>query len=217
MPMFLEFIDALAAEMKRELPGWEAQKRMISGRPYMDMELINSKNPKQSGVLVWLYPENDEVFTRLILRTAYNGVHSAQVGFPGGTKEEKDANLWETAVREAHEEVGIIPGQIKYVGALTPLYIPPSNFWVEPFIAMSEHAMTAKIQAEEVQHTIDFNVRLLLDPIIKGEKEIVRSGTTLKMKTPFYDIGGHTVWGATAMMLSEMEELLRRVDEKLGK
>lgn len=215
--MFLEFIDFLTAEMKLGLPGWEAQKLMISGRPYMDMELIASKKPKQSGVLVWLYPENDEVFTRLILRTEYKGVHSAQVGFPGGTKEETDTDLWQTAIREAHEEVGLILENIKYVGALTPLYIPPSNFWVEPFIGMSEQKMPPIIQASEVQHTIDFNLRELIDPKIKGEKLIVRSGTSMTMETPYYNIKGHTVWGATAMMLSEIEELLRRVYSRKAK
>src|ERR1700722_15002293 len=175
MPMFLEFIDILTDEIRLGLPGWEAQRRMISGRPKMDLELISRKNPRQSSVLVWLYPDNDEIYTRLILRTAYKGVHSAQVAFPGGTKEEYDTDLWQTALREAHEEVGLLPEKIKLVGELSPVYIPPSNFWVQPYIGMSENNMPVIIQETEVQHTIDINVRQLLDPKIKEEKLIMRS------------------------------------------
>src|ERR1700729_4069173 len=99
MPMFLEFINRLSAEIKAGLPGWEAQRLMISGRPKMDLEAIAKKSPRQSGVLIWLYPQGEEVFTRLILRTEYKGVHSGQIAFPGGTKEESDIDLWHTALR----------------------------------------------------------------------------------------------------------------------
>jgi hypothetical protein len=214
--MFLEFIDILTDEIRHGLPGWEAQKLMISGRSKMDLELIAKKNPRQSSVLVWLYPENEEIYTRLILRTEYKGVHSAQVAFPGGTKEETDVNLWQTALREAHEEVGLLPERIKYVGELSPVYIPPSNFWVQPYIGMSEEKMPAIIQKTEVQYSMDVNLRLLIDPKIKEEKLIMRSGSDTETKTPYYNIEGHTVWGATAMMLSELEELLRRVYKRMG-
>ncbi len=213
--MFLRFIDVLKSEMKLGLPGWEAQQRMISGRPKIDMDAIAKKNPRQSSVLVWLYPQGDEIYTRLILRTAYKGVHSAQVAFPGGTKEEYDTDLWQTALREAHEEVGILPNEVNYVGELSPVYIPPSNFWVQPYIGMSEHTMPAIIQVTEVQYAIEVNVRLLIDPIIKEEKLILHSNTASEIKTPYYNIEGHTVWGATAMMLSELEELLRRVYKRM--
>ncbi len=213
--MFLEFIDILTDEIRLGLPGWEAQQRMISGRPKMDLELIAKKNPRQSSVLVWLYPDNEDIYTRLILRTAYKGVHSAQVAFPGGTKEETDTNLWQTALREAHEEVGLLPEKIKFVGELSPVYIPPSNFWVQPYIGMSENNMPAIIQETEVQHTIDINVRQLLDPKIKEEKLILHSNSSAEIKTPYYNIAGHIVWGATAMMLSELEELLKRVYKRM--
>jgi 8-oxo-dGTP pyrophosphatase MutT (NUDIX family) len=208
--MFLEFIDRLSTEIKSGLPGWEVQVRMISGRPKVDLDEARKRNAKQSSVLVWLYPKDKEIYTRLILRTEYKGVHSAQVAFPGGTKEETDIDLWHTALREAKEEVGLPPEQIKYVGELSPVYIPPSNFWVQPYIGMSEEVFPPVINTSEVQKTIDINIKLLLDPSIKEEKTIVRSDS-IGIKTPYYNIQGHTVWGATAMMLSEFEELIRRV------
>jgi 8-oxo-dGTP pyrophosphatase MutT (NUDIX family) len=213
--MFLEFIDILTDEISHGLPGWEAQRRMVSGRPKIDLDAVAKKNPRQSAVLVWLYPENDEIFTRLILRTAYKGVHSAQVAFPGGTKEEFDATLWQTALREAHEEVGVLPEQVKYIGELSPVYIPPSNFWVQPYIGMSEKSMPAIIQETEVQKAFDVNLLQLVDPKIKEEKLIMHSGSETGINTPYYNIEGYVVWGATAMMLSELEELLRRVYKRM--
>ena len=208
--MFLEFINKLSSEIKAGLPGWEAQRRMISGRPQMDLDAIAKKNPRQSSVLVWLYPKGEEVFTRLILRTEYKGVHSAQIAFPGGTKEESDKDLWQTALREANEEVGLPPEKIIRVGELSPVYIPPSNFWVQPYIGMSEEFFSPIIDPVEVQKAIEVNIKVLLDPSVKEEKTIIRSDT-LSIATPYYNIQGYTVWGATAMMLSEFEELIRRV------
>jgi len=213
--MFLEFIDILKSEIGLGLPGLDAQKKMITGRPDLSPEVIAQRNPKQSSVLVWLYPQGDDIYTRLILRTAYKGVHSAQMAFPGGTKEEYDTDLWQTALREAHEEVGILPDEVKYVGALSPVYIPPSNFWVQPYMGMTEHNIPAVIQVTEVQYAIDFDVRLLTEPRIKEEKLIMNANIKSEIKTPYYNIEGHTVWGATAMMLSEFEELLRRVYKRM--
>ena len=213
--MFLEFIDVLKTEIGKELPGWEAQRRMISGRSEMDLEAIAKRNPRQSSVLILLYPSNEEIYTRLILRTEYKGVHSGQIAFPGGTKEESDIDLWQTALREANEEVGMPSDKIQLVGQLSPVYIPPSNFWGQPYIGMSDGYLPIVIQKKEVQRSFDVNINLLLDPLIKKEKIIIRSAAETGISTPYYNIEGYTVWGATAMMLSEFEELVRRVYKKM--
>ena len=216
MPEFKAFIDILAVEIEKGLPGWEAQVKMIApGREKPDSLSIEKRNPRKSSVLVWLYPKEDEIFTRLILRTQYKGVHSGQVAFPGGTWEETDGDLWNTAVREAGEEVGLPKEKIKKVGALSPVYIPPSNFWVQPFLAVSETFMPSVIDTAEVQKTIDMNIQLLLDPAVKEEKVIFHNSSKSDQKTPYYNIQGHTVWGATAMILSEFEALIRGVYTKL--
>ena len=215
--MFLEFIDILRDEMGKGLPGWEAQRRMISGRAEIDMEAILKRNPKQSSVLILLFPDKEEIYTRLILRAEYKGVHSAQIAFPGGTKEESDKDLWQTALREANEEIGLNTEKVKLVGKLSPIYIPPSNFWVQPYIGMSEINLPVIIQEMEVQRSFDLNVNQLLDPTIKEEKLMIHSGSEAGIQTPYYNIEGYTVWGATAMMLSELEELLRRVYNRMGK
>lgn len=217
MPVFYDIIEALAEEVETGLPGWEAQKLMIvPGRGKVNKQLIEKKKPKISGVLIWLFPKGDEIYTRLILRTPLGKVHAGQVGFPGGKYEETDKDLWTTAIREASEEIGLATKKIKRIGELTTIYIPPSNFWVHPFIGFSENEMPSVINSVEVQRTIDLNIQTLLDPKIKAEKLILHSSSTKEQKTPYYNVEGFTVWGATAMMLSELEELLRRTYKKLS-
>jgi 8-oxo-dGTP pyrophosphatase MutT (NUDIX family) len=218
MTDFKAFIDILTLEIGHGLPGWEAQIKMIvpdRGKP--DIDLIEKRNPRKSSVLVWLYPKEVEIFTRLILRAEYPGVHSGQIAFPGGTWEETDKSLWDTALREASEEVGLPREKIKKIGELSPIYIPPSNFWVQPFIGVSEAFIPPVIDSVEVQNAIDMNIRLLLDPKVKEEKVIFHSSSKSEQKTPYYNIQGYTVWGATAMILSELEELIRRTYSKLNK
>jgi 8-oxo-dGTP pyrophosphatase MutT (NUDIX family) len=211
MPDFKAFIDILTREIGHGLPGWEAQIKMIvpeRGKP--DIDLIEKRNPRRSSVLVWLYPRAGEIFTRLILRAEYPGVHSGQVAFPGGTWEETDKSLWDTALREAGEEVGLPKEKITKIGELSPVYIPPSNFWVQPFIGISESFIPPVIDSAEVQKAIDMNIQLLLEPSLKEEKVIFHNSSKSEQKTPYYNIQEYTVWGATAMILSELEELLRR-------
>jgi len=216
MPVFYDVINALEEEMKLGLPGWNAQRKMITpDRQKIDREKIQKNNPRTSAVLVWLYPKQDEIFTRLILRSPIGKVHGGQVAFPGGKYEKADVDLWQTALREANEEIGLPKEGITKVGELSRVYIPPSNFWVHPFIGYSKTEIETIIEPAEVQKTIEMNLSLLLDPEIKGEKLIVHSNSNQGQNTPFYNIEGYVVWGATAMILSELEELLRKVYARL--
>ncbi len=202
----------LAVEIERGLPGWNAQRIMSArGREPLSDTYILQRNPRRSSVLVWLYPHEGQVFTRLILRTLYKGVHSGQISLPGGAMEESDTDLWETALREANEEIGLPKATVERIGELTPLYIPPSNFWVQPFIGITKTVIPPVIDIEEVQRVIDLEVFLLLNPVIKEERMIYHAGSGKKESTKGYNINGDFVWGATAMILSELEELLRRI------
>jgi len=206
----VDFFEMLELEIHKGLPGWEAQKRMAPpGRTHNRYTPSGKGEPRESGVLVWLYPQEGKIYLRLIIRAEF-GVHGGQVAFPGGRKEENDKGFWNTALREAHEEIGLSPDKITRIGALTPLYIPPSNFWVHPFIGTSEKPEPSIISKAEVQQYFDVDIMHLLEPDSKGEKLItVSSGE--KMNVPAYILEGHIVWGATAMMLSELEVLTRRV------
>lgn len=207
--MFAGFVEKLKEEINKGLPGWEAQRHMAPPGRSNNRYIPSGKDkPRESGVLIWLYPSQDKIFTRLIIRAEY-GVHSGQVAFPGGQVEENDNGFWGTALREANEEVGLPKDRIIQMGALTPLYIPPSNFWVHPFIGTSDKLEPASISKGEVQKYFDVNILDLIKPVSKGEK-LVTISSGEKLKVPAYTLEGHIVWGATAMMLSELEELIRR-------
>lgn len=208
--IYPEFIDTLKREIVKGLPGWEAQKRMApTGREQSRYSPKSKGTSRESAVLIWLYPEEDKIYTRLILRTDI-GVHSGQVAFPGGQVEPDDDSLWVTALREAKEEIGLHPDKITPVGKLTPLYIPPSNFWVHPFIGTGIKSESNTISRDEVQKYFDIEIMQLLEPSIK-QKKVISRNADMQILAPYYNLQGYTVWGATAMMLSELEELIRRV------
>jgi len=204
-----DFIDKLKREIDKGLPGWEAQRRMAPmGREQSRYAPKVNGPSRESAVLIWLYSEEGKIYTRLILRAEF-GVHSGQVAFPGGQAEPNDDGLWITALREAKEEIGLNPDNITQIGTLTPLYIPPSNFWVHPFVGTGTKSESDNISTAEVQKYFDVDIMQLLEPATKHKKLIDRNGGG-QIMAPFYNLQGYTVWGATAMMLSELEELIRR-------
>ncbi|NUO03749.1 MAG: CoA pyrophosphatase, partial [Saprospiraceae bacterium] len=128
------FIQHLQTRLKQPLPGQEAQYRMA--RAFRPVTVSPPENAALAGVLALFFPKNDEWQLALIERvvTHAGDRHSGQISFPGGKYEAADGILMNTALREAHEEVGIAPEEVKMLGPLTELYIPVSNFLVHPFV-----------------------------------------------------------------------------------
>lgn len=150
--MFRSFVQRLESRLSKELPGEEAQFSMAPIARKRIAEVSKEKyNPKQSAVLILLFPEGESIHTVLIQRPEYEGVHSGQVAFPGGKFEESDLELQHTALREAKEEVGIHPPDIQIIGSLTELYITPSNFLVKPFIGILNSKPNFMKDEREVQ------------------------------------------------------------------
>src|ERR1051325_6848444 len=136
---FQTFTQQLKQRLTQQLPGEEVQFKMAPTRrlTYREYYEQGMKSAMQSAVLVCLYPIENKINVALMLRPTEPGVHSDQVSFPGGRFEETDESLEATALREAHEEVGIESSTLSVLGKLTPLYIPVSNYMVHPFIAVS--------------------------------------------------------------------------------
>jgi len=193
------------------LPGQGSHFKMV---PPFRQELIKRqgekiKNAKQSAVLALLYPDvMKETRIVLILRKAYEGVHSGQISFPGGRVEEHDNSLEHTALRETYEEVGVPMENVHVIKTLTDVYIPPSNFFVQPFLGFSRSMPQFTRQEDEVEEILE--VRLL--DLLNDDHLITKSVSTsykINVEVPAFNLNGHVVWGATAMMLSEIKDLLK--------
>ncbi len=157
------------------------------------------------------YPDTVNA-TRLLLihRKAYEGVHSNQVGFPGGKAEKEDADLLATALRETYEEVGVRSQHIYVVRSLTEIYIPPSNFEVQPYIGLCKKNVPFKIQEEEVEALLQVPLMDFMDDR-KIINQKLSTSYAQNIDVPAFRLNGYTVWGATAMMLSEIKELFKQV------
>ncbi len=202
--MFPSFINKLKIRFKTQLPGLDTQLLMApEGRRRLVNMDISTYNPRKSAVLILLFPIENKIHTILIQRPVYDGVHSGQVAFPGGKFEETDIDLQQTALRETFEEVGVSADSVTIIGKLTDLYIPPSNFLVSPFVGFVSEKPGFILNAYEVQDIITVDLFDLNSNTIKTEKTIVHSGG-YKIKTPCYELNGLTIWGATAMMISEL-------------
>ena len=208
----LPFIKAITNEFKNPLPGKKAQFKMAPYERILQAAVLKHiSKPKKSAVLILLYPKEEKIHIVLILRNKYKGVHSAQVSFPGGKKDKNDMNLKETALRETEEEVGINKKSITIIGELTDLYIPPSGFLVQPYLGYTTQTPDFKGDPKEVDTIIEAPLELLLDDSIIGSKKIKVSALNRRISYPFFDVQGHTVWGATAMMISEFREILKNI------
>jgi 8-oxo-dGTP pyrophosphatase MutT (NUDIX family) len=203
-----EFIEKLKKRLEHPLPGEEHQYKMAPLKRSRMSELAMDKiNPRKSAVLILLFPFEDKIKTVLIERPVYEGVHSGQVAFPGGKFDIEDISLMNTALREAEEEIGINKSQVTILGNLTDLYIMPSNFLVTPFIGFMKSVPVFLPDSREVNKIITIDIELLSDISIRGEKTISHSNG-YKIKTPYYSVEGLTVWGATAMIISEFNAVV---------
>ncbi len=202
--MFNKFVDQLKIRLQKPLPGLPAQLLMAPlARKRFEKIDPEKYNPVKSAVLILLFPVGDNVHTLLIQRPVYEGVHSGQVAFPGGKFEEIDIDLKQTAIRETFEEVGVPAKDVEIIGKLTDLFIKVSNFIVSPYIGYVNKQPDFIIDAYEVQKIIPVGLFSLNDSGIKSIKTVSRNNG-YKIRTPYYDIDGLTVWGATAMMISEL-------------
>lgn len=171
---------------------------------------INSLKPNKAGVMAVFYPNNSgKTHLVLILRKTYKGVHSNQIGFPGGRVEPDDVNLEQTALRETEEEVGIPRNNIEVIRELTRLYIPPSNFWVQPYLGLLDETPTLIPQESEVERILEVDLDHFLDHSNFVNQELSTSYSN-KMVVPAFKLNEQIVWGATGMMLSEIREIFRK-------
>lgn len=197
----------LEKALKGPKPGLKAQLKMITNprpghRVYHEVE----DSCLKAGVLVLLYPWSRGLHLVLTRRTARVDFHQTQISFPGG-RQEQGESFEQTALREAHEEIGMPLSSIRILGELTPLYIPPSNYCIYPVVAATNERPDFKPSMHEVEEVIEVPLDHLLNPR-NVRKEVWRFGG-IEGVVPFYLYKSYKIWGATAMVLAEMVELLK--------
>lgn len=172
---------------------------------------IDKQKVRPAAVLSLIYKnENGEASMVLTKRRIYKGIHSNQISFPGGKSEKHDLDLRATAFRETEEEIGVQKNTIILVRQLTDIFIPPSNFLVSPFLGYADKTPHFIKQDAEVESIISVKIRdLLSDGFLI--KQIIDTSYATRIEVPAFVFEGHIVWGATAMMLSEIKDLLRNV------
>ena len=210
---FQEFEKRIAKVVNLELPAEDAHYKMVSKERLQTLasNQVNKATAKRAGVMVLFYPSPDfETRFVLIHRKTYKGVHSNQVGFPGGKYEIEDLVLEKTALRETEEEVGVRASDITVLRSLSKVFIPPSNFFVFPYLGLLPYYPNFVRQQDEVEAVLEITLSDFMNDGILATKKVTTSYGNF-VDVPAYLLNGFTVWGATAMMLSEVRELLKKV------
>lgn len=198
----------LKQKLREPLPGMDAQYEMAPvTRERYPIDSLKPDTYRKSAVMILIYNLNNNYYIPLTKRHTYDGKHSGQISLPGGKLDERDENLKHTALRELDEEIGISE-HVEVIGNLTPIYIPVSNFYVEPYIGIYSHSVISfSTNEREVNELIHLDLEVLKNDKIIQTEGIVH-GDGYKLKTPYFEVEGNIIWGATAMILNEFKKLI---------
>ncbi|HNP19694.1 MAG TPA: CoA pyrophosphatase [Fulvivirga sp.] len=207
-----DFLRKLEQCLREPLPGHEAHRLMMpkesSNARFDDSRL---KTARPSSVLILFYEKKGELYLPLTQRQEYDGIHSGQVSFPGGKWEKEDKDLVATAKRETFEEIGVNGADVNVIGQLSEMFIPPSNTKIMPIVGYTAKPSIFVIDPYEVKELMEVPLAHLLDDVNIKTKDITVRGN-YKLRAPYFDVDGKVVWGATAMMLSELVSIINRIE-----
>ncbi|MBL0317254.1 MAG: CoA pyrophosphatase [Flavobacteriales bacterium] len=202
--------DDFILELKFRLKNRQAidAKNALMGYPRASVKHARTQDPppKESAVIMLIYPHEQVWHTLFMRRPDGTGVHSGQLSFPGGKLESGETHL-QAARREALEEVGVELSEDHIVGSLTEVYIPPSHFVVTPFLAVLAEEPKFIPNPHEVVELISYPISDFLQDNIVAEKEIFIPMLGKNIQARYFDVKGNTLWGATAMMVQEFRAL----------
>ncbi|AWW00445.1 NUDIX hydrolase [Arcticibacterium luteifluviistationis] len=203
---FNSFINYLETKLQEPLPG-HADFLERNGYDLNKRQKPNLNKIKKSAILIAFYPHQGDIYLPLILRPPYDGTHGGQMAFPGGRMEDFDESYERTALREAEEEIGLKALDVNIIGNLTEVYIAPSNYWVKPIIGTLDYSPSFFPDKREVAaiHKIPWSEFSIPDRLQKRTIQV--RGT--KMVTTGFEIQGQWIWGATALMIAELMQVLK--------
>ena len=210
-------IKNIKKKLKSKLPGIDSWNRMavkpINGKNIINNKIVKyekflSKNKinemKKAAVLVCFFKRKDEYYLPLIRRPMHEKNHPGQIALPGGAMEENET-LENTALREAFEEVGIVPDNVEILGKMTPLPVPVSKYVITPFIGITNNEPKWNINRQEVDELIILKYTDLIDSNNGYYEDWNLNGNMLRV--PIFKIMNKDIWGATAAVLSELIDL----------
>ncbi len=210
---FQSFIANLGHAISNGLPGIKAQFLMAPpgrGKSYPDLEKTGGY--LTGAVCILLYEKEGSLHIPIIERTNYDGVHSGQLALPGGKLDINDKNIETCALRETHEEIGVLVSDERIIGQLTKLYIPPSNFMVHPLVAWHPQQPHFLRNEREINKIHEMPLKSLFDEKSYCLKTVTtRPG--IQFESPGIKLNNEIIWGATAMMLSELKVLIETFTE----
>ena len=204
-----KLIEKLKLQFNEKLPGEAAQRKMLAV-PRVKVALPNTDEQAiPSAVLILLFQDGNEIRFFLTERTDTVQHHKGQISLPGGARE-KGEQLFETAIRETHEEIGVPGKDIKVIGELTPLFVPVTGYMIHPFVGYINYIPKLVPHPGEVNNDFSITLNDLLDPTnIKTELWTIRG---LPVDVPFYQFDKYKVWGATAMILAEFKQCIEEIN-----
>ena len=200
--------ERLIETLKRELPGERAQRLMLpQGRQLYPS--TDTKGIIQSSVLMLLFPYNKKINTCLIQRPSTMRNHAGQIAFPGGRYEEEDIDVRTTALREIQEEIGITEDKIEIIGRLTDIYVPPSNFLISVFVGYLAEKPQYKMDEREVAEIIEIPFNDFYKSGVIKQKDFYVNSLLAASNAPYFDVTNAEIWGASAMVISELLDVLQ--------
>lgn len=204
-------IDEIQKRLSGPLPGPEAQLKMAPAQRAQQLKENADKIPtaRKSAVMILFFHDNHELKMIVIRRSEYMGVHSGQIAFPGGGYEATDGDIENTAYREVEEEIGIERKEIKLLGRLTDIYVPPSNFIISVFVGYLPQRPAYKIQEREVAEVIEIPFKEFKKSELVKQKEFFIRSQNASSYAPYFDLENAEIWGASAMVISELIEILK--------
>ena len=206
----IESIGKKIAEFNQSgLPGIAAHSLMapkLEGHFFRNMTA--PANARKSAVLIPLIENSTEPKVLFTIRSKQLKHHSGQISFPGGRIEKGETPL-QAALRETDEEIGVTVPASNIIAELSPLYVEPSNNLIFPFLAVLPEPISIKMSEDEVEEVLSIPLNYFIDPKNRNKQKRIISNTLVEM--PFWDIGADVpLWGATAMILSELIEIIIR-------
>ena len=199
--------------LEGEKPGIQSQ--LLMAPKFREEELMQrdaNLPSKKSAVLILFNPFSTELSIIITKRSSRLKVHRGQVSLPGGRVDKSDVDVQATALRETWEEIGIPSKHVEVIGQLSGIYIPPTNFDIVPVVGFLKEKPVYKISIDEVEEVVEVPLSQLMDSNNVNEKVFYTSSSGEDRKAPYYDVMGLEIWGATAMILSEMVEIVKVIE-----